>query len=87
MFVQRPEAVDVVLTDMMMPIMDGLTAMRTMLNIRPDLPIIAASGLNAYADAGEATAAGARQFLAKPFTAETLLKAVRAVLPDRQTGG
>ncbi len=79
-FVQRPKEIDLVLTDIMMPIMDGLTAIRMLLNIDPTLPIIAASGLNADVNAAEAIDAGAKQFLAKPFTAETLLNAVREAL-------
>lgn len=83
LYVQRRTEIDLVLTDIMMPIMDGLTTIRTLLNLDPGLPIIGSSGLNAGVNRSEALDAGAKEFLAKPFTAETLLMTVRTVLASR----
>jgi CheY-like chemotaxis protein len=83
LYVQRRAEIDGVLTDIVMPIMDGLTTIRTLLNLDPDLPIISTSGMNAGVNEDEALAAGARRFLAKPFTADALLTTLHAVVPRR----
>ncbi|MDB6003705.1 MAG: sensory box protein, partial [Prosthecobacter sp.] len=72
--------ITVVLTDLMMPVMDGPTAIQVMRHLNPQVRIIAASGLNADTLVAKATKAGASQFLPKPYTAETLLHALRTAL-------
>jgi PAS domain S-box-containing protein len=65
-----------VLTDMMMPVMDGVATIQSLKRINPAVRIIAASG----GHAGEVSHLGVRHFLQKPYTAETLLKALAEVL-------
>lgn len=79
-FVQNEREVAVVLTDMMMPIMDGAATIRALQRLRPDVRIIAASGLNANGGVAKAAGAGIRHFLAKPYTTEALLKTVAEIL-------
>jgi PAS domain S-box-containing protein len=76
-------AVDVVVTDLRMPDMDGFDLIRTLRARNPSLPIVAASGV-ADGRTDEALDAGAHAFLAKPFTAETLQSALHEALhaPD-----
>ncbi len=71
-----------VITDMMMPVMDGLATITVLRRMNPDLPIIAASGLGTNAMDARATQAGVRQFLSKPYTAETLLVTLRRMLDE-----
>ena len=71
--------VDVVITDLRMPNMDGLDLIRTLRAQYPNLPIIAASGM-ADGRSEEALTAGAHTFLAKPFSEETLQGALHEVL-------
>ncbi len=68
-----------VVTDMMMPVMDGAAMMDGLLSLDPQLPIIASSGF--AAPAPEAVLARVRAVLSKPYTAETLLVTLRDVLP------
>ncbi|MEO7397619.1 MAG: ATP-binding protein [Ilumatobacteraceae bacterium] len=68
-----------VVTDMMMPVMDGASMMDGLLAIDPALPIIASSGFATPAPA--AVLARVRAVLAKPYSAETLLVTLRDVLP------
>jgi PAS domain S-box-containing protein len=70
----------VVLTDMMMPFMDGPATIRALQRMNPDVRIIAASGLGASQRAAEASLAGVQIFLDKPYTAEKLLKALAKIL-------
>jgi two-component system, cell cycle sensor histidine kinase and response regulator CckA len=81
-FAAEAEAVDLVLTDVMMPIMDGPATIHALRSIRPEVPIIASSGLDANGDIGQAAAADVQHFLPKPYTAATLLEAVSAVLDE-----
>lgn len=70
----------VVLTDMMMPIMDGEATIRALRQLNPYVRIIGASGINTKVNVSRAAASGANQFLAKPYTVGTLLKTLRKVL-------
>lgn len=72
-YLQHQADIDLVLMDMMMPVMDGPAAMREILRINPAAVIVAASGVATDASRTSAARAGARQFLPKPFAAENLL--------------
>ena len=81
-YVQHKDEIAVVLTDMMMPVMDGAATIQALTRINPGVKIIAASGLNANGGAAKVSGSGAKHFLTKPYTAETLLKALRAILDE-----
>jgi nitrogen-specific signal transduction histidine kinase/CheY-like chemotaxis protein len=83
-YVQHRDEIAVVLTDMMMPIMGGAAMIQALLRINPAVKIIAASGLPS--NSGEAKTFGIdiKHFLAKPYTAETLLTSVRMILDENK---
>ncbi|MGJ3253536.1 MAG: PAS domain S-box protein [Elainellaceae cyanobacterium] len=69
------QAIQVVLIDMMMPTMDGSTAIQTLQTINPEINIVAMSGLlGQYHHIAESM--GAIALLSKPFTNQDLLQAV-----------
>lgn len=70
----------VVLTDVMMPVMDGMTLIAAMRRINPNVRIIIASGNNVSANAAKAANVGIQHFLAKPFTAEVVLSTLSNIL-------
>jgi CheY-like chemotaxis protein len=70
----------VVLTDMMMPVLDGRGFIRALRRMNPSVNIIAASGVTAEGAVAKATQAGVKFFLSKPYTAETLLKTLQECL-------
>lgn len=74
--------IDVVLTDMVMPLMDGAATVRALSRLNPAVRIIAASGLGAGAPLAGVAEGTVRQFLPKPYTAETLLRVIHDVLAD-----
>jgi PAS domain S-box-containing protein len=76
----HPAEVALAVTDMMMPGMDGPTTVDALRTIRPDLPIVAASGLHDQANADRAAAAGVRHLLPKPFSVDELLAVVREAI-------
>ena len=81
-YAEHKNEIAVVLTDMMMPIMDGPATIRALMRINPTVKIIAASGLNANGDVAKVSGAGVKHFLTKPYTAGTLLKTLRAILDE-----
>ena len=76
-------AIDLVLMDIMMPEMDGLTAMRE-IRKRPEwrkLPVIALTAKAMRDDQEKCLDAGANDYIAKPLDVEKLLSLVRVWLP------
>jgi CheY-like chemotaxis protein len=82
-FGNRADAISMVITDTDMPRLGGTELARLLAQIRPEIRIIAMSGLNRNKvdepGAGSART-GARPFLIKPFKATDLLRAVHGLL-------
>jgi PAS domain S-box-containing protein len=72
--------VAVVLTDMMMPVMDGPATIQVLMRMNPQICIVAASGMSAEGMEEKVVNAGVKHFIPKPYTAETLLKTLAEVL-------
>ncbi|MBN8420369.1 MAG: PAS domain S-box protein [Verrucomicrobia bacterium] len=72
--------VALVLTDMMMPVMDGPATIQVLMRMNPQICIVAASGMNAAGMEEKAASSGVKNFIPKPYTAETLLKSLDSVL-------
>jgi len=77
LYAQETREIQAVITDMVMPYMDGAATARALGRINPEVKIIATSGL---ASDRKATNVEIREFLAKPYTANTLLETLRRVL-------
>lgn len=72
--------VDVVITDLVMPFMDGLATIRALRKLTPSLKIICASGLADDAKAVKIAQSEVDGFLTKPYTAKQLLTELAKVL-------
>jgi PAS domain S-box-containing protein len=81
-YVQNRDEIAVVLTDMMMPVMDGSAMVHALRRLNPTIKIIAASGLNAEGEVNKAAAGGLKHFLIKPYTAQVLLQTIRTILDE-----
>jgi PAS domain S-box-containing protein len=82
-YARNHEKIAVVITDLLMPVLDGPALIRELRRLDPNLPVIAASG---YAE-GVAFAPGengqSQLFLAKPYVAAELLICLREALNRR----
>ena len=79
-YADKKNEIAVVLTDMVMPFMDGPATIRALQRMNRNVRIIAASGLGTAQRAGEGVLEGVSVFLTKPYTAEKLLKTLAQIL-------
>jgi two-component system, cell cycle sensor histidine kinase and response regulator CckA len=79
-YVQHREEIKVVLLDLMMPVMDGTTAIQMLRKIKPDIKIIASSGLLSSLNSVVLSNAIVDGVLAKPYTTKELLRTLHEVL-------
>lgn len=75
-----------IVTDVRMPEMDGLTLVRTLLDLGVNLPMVVMTGHGDVAMAVAAMKAGAVDFLEKPFDDEVFLATVRGALARNAAG-
>ena len=83
MYHEMGRQISAVVIDMTMPVMGGVPTMRELVKINPDVRIIASSGIHDNEAAAKSIGRQVKHFLAKPFTAEMLLRAVNTAV----TGG
>jgi PAS domain S-box-containing protein len=79
-YAQHRREISIVLMDMMMPLMDGITAIRTLQKLNPTIKVIATSGLTSNAQLTEEPGIEVKAFLPKPYTAKELLDVLQKVL-------
>ena len=78
----RQNKVDAVVTDIVMPEMDGITLTKEILSRYPYLPIMVITGHSKEYSAESAIAAGARDFIEKPFSIEEFLLRLSKMMRD-----
>lgn len=76
--------VSVLVTDVVMPGMNGLQLAERAAQTRPGLPVLLMSG---YVEESERAAAGELPFIAKPFSPDVFLERVREMLPAESSRG
>lgn len=77
---ERPNEIDLVVTDMSMPNMDGPSMIRALRKIDPRIKIIGVSGLTNAEQTAELQRLDVNAFLIKPFSTEKLLTSISDVL-------
>lgn len=77
--VSRDEMPDLILLDLMMPVMDGWECLTELKNDRSlsDIPVFVITGKNQKEDQERAFAMGAEAFIAKPFQGAALIARIR----------
>lgn len=79
-FKKDPAAYDLVLLDMMMPNMNGLDCHKALRKIRPDIPVLLATGYAKDAEIEQMQQTGIQGYIRKPFRAAELSQAIRRAL-------
>ncbi len=79
--------IDLVILDMIMPGMNGLTTLARLRERAPNVRVLLSSGYSDEGQARDALAKGARGFIQKPFAFQEILKKVRSVLDEPAAQG
>ncbi len=79
-FKSSPQEFDLVLTDMTMPEMTGLALAMEIMNMKPDFPVVLATGFSELVDKREALETGIKDVVMKPYTTSELALAVSRAL-------
>jgi two-component system, cell cycle sensor histidine kinase and response regulator CckA len=80
LYAKHKHEVSFVILDMMMPLLDSTTTIRTLKKLNPQVQIIAMSGLATNENVAQTMKEGVKAFLAKPFTGEELLTLLAATI-------
>jgi two-component system cell cycle sensor histidine kinase/response regulator CckA len=80
---ERPTSVDLLLTDVMMPEINGAALAERLAALAPDMRVLFMSGYSDEAVQRHGMLAVEAAFLEKPFTERTLARKVREVLDAR----
>ena len=79
------EGPDVVLLDLMMPVLDGFTVLEELKRVAPQVPVVVITALDDREARLRALAAGARDFLSKPLDRSELSIRVRNLVALKQS--
>lgn len=80
LYAKDPGGIAVVLTDVMMPLMDGVTLIRILRHLNPQVRVISSTGLGEDRRREELRALGVTAFLTKPYNTASLLNTIHDVL-------
>jgi diguanylate cyclase (GGDEF)-like protein len=80
----KKKAYDLIVTDMQMPGMDGMTLIRRLRSANSDSDVIVITGYGSIENAVECMKAGALDYLIKPFTVDQIQVAVQKAIEHRE---
>jgi len=78
------EEYDLIILDIMLPLLDGITLLREIRNAKIDVPVLMLTAKDSTEDKVEGLDSGADDYLAKPFALEELLARVRALVRRKE---
>ncbi len=82
LYAEHKHQINAVLMNIVMPEMDGITAIRTLQKMNKQVQIIVCSGLNSMEIFAQMANANVQAVLSKPYTAGELLKTLHHLLPN-----
>ncbi|MCL4501535.1 MAG: response regulator [Deltaproteobacteria bacterium] len=83
----QEDSFDLVVTDLKMPLVDGMDLIDIVKKVDPNLPIIIITAYGTTETAEEAVQKGAYDFITKPFRKETILITIKRALEWKQMQG
>ncbi|MBN1906250.1 MAG: PAS domain S-box protein [Deltaproteobacteria bacterium] len=81
-FRDTPDAFDLVITDMTMPVITGESLAKVLLDIKPELPVILCTGFSNKIDEKKAKEIGISAFIMKPIVMGDLARTIRKVMDN-----
>ena len=82
LFQSKPDAFDLVITDMTMPQMNGVTLSEKLKTVRSDIPVIICTGHSSLIDEETASEMGIAAYVMKPIRIRDIARTIRQVLDD-----
>ncbi|MFV0437656.1 MAG: ATP-binding protein [Desulfopila sp.] len=86
LFRRNPDRFDLIISDLTMPRLDGLSLMQQCRVVAPHIPVILQTGYSEVIDRERALAEGANEFLFKPLSWPSLVECVERVLRTSTAG-
>ena len=77
---ERGERFDLVVTDVLMPGMDGIELLKRIKTRFPGMGVVVITGHGSVEQAVEAMKAGASDYIQKPFKKDELIKRIKSIL-------
>jgi len=74
------QEIDLVVTDLKMPVMDGMDLFEAFNKFKPNVPVIIITAYGSQATANEALKKGVADFITKPFRKDSILFTIKRVL-------
>jgi signal transduction histidine kinase len=84
-YAQRSTEISVVLTDIMMPVVDGVALCRVLRKMNPEVCLIVATGYSDESRALELRSLNVREVLSKPFSTGILLASIADAVASQRT--
>lgn len=81
-FKANPDQFDLIITDQTMPKLTGAEMAKTMLKIRPDIPIILCTGYSTIISKEESQSMGIREFVLKPISRKSITTLIRNIFDN-----
>ncbi len=82
---QNPEQIDLVITDLQMPCLDGIELAAELLKINATLPVVLTSAAMFQMPSEKLRSLGIRDFLTKPWDREQLFSIIRQALASKRS--
>ena len=79
-FEEHAQRIELLISDVVMPEMDGTKLASLLVALNPDLPVLFMSGFLTESEIADASAIAQYAFIRKPFRPSTLVQAVRKML-------
>jgi CheY-like chemotaxis protein len=83
-FEEHRERIELLISDIVMPEMDGTKLASRLVALNPDLPVLFMSGLLTESEIADASGIAQYAFIRKPFRPATLVQAVRKMLTGEE---
>ena len=84
---QNPQQIDLVITDLQMPALDGIELAAELLKINLALPVVLTSAATLQMPSEKLQCLGIRDFLSKPWDRKQLFSVIRQALASKQSRG